>query len=63
LYQARNLGQAEGVSITQFMYASIADWFGKLKALHHVRARTARTDRDRAAAAPARAGRAIAGRG
>ena len=52
--QARDLAQAEGVSINQFLSTLIAERIGELKALQHVRARIARADRAKAAAVLAR---------
>ena len=52
--QARDLAQAEGVSINHFLSTLIAERIGELKALHHVRGRIARADRAKAAAVLAR---------
>ena len=52
--QVRDLAQAEGVSINQFLSTLIAEQIGELKALRHVRARIARADRAKAVAAIAR---------
>jgi hypothetical protein len=52
--QARDLAQADGVSINQFLSTLIAERIGELKALQHVRARIARADRAKATAVLAR---------
>ena len=47
---AREMAEAQGVSINQFLATMIAERVGELKALRHVRARVARADPARAAA-------------
>ncbi|HCK83424.1 MAG TPA: hypothetical protein DHW63_02550 [Hyphomonadaceae bacterium] len=46
----RQMAEDQGVSIGQFLSTQIAERIGELKALHHVRARTARAAPSRAAA-------------
>jgi hypothetical protein len=48
--EAREMAEAQGVSINQFLSTLIAERIGELKALRHVRARIARADRAAAAA-------------
>ncbi len=52
--QARELAQAEGVSINQFLSTLIAERVGELNALRQVQARIARGDPARAAGILAR---------
>jgi hypothetical protein len=52
--EAREMAEAEGVSINQFLATLIAERIGELKALNHVRARAARGNSARARAILAR---------
>lgn len=47
---AREMADAQGVSINQFLSTLIAERIGELKALRHVRTRMARADPKKAAA-------------
>lgn len=48
--EARQMAEAQGVSINQFLSTLIAERVGELKALDHVRARIARADLGKARA-------------